>query len=175
MVIHDVVASLRPLAAKNENELDVSCEPAILHSDETRVRQCLFNLIGNACKFTRGGRVLVHVERESGVDGDWYRIRISDSGIVITREQLAGLFTAFRQGDAATMRKFGGSGLGLTISRALCRMMGGDITVESVAGHGSTFTMRIPESITANGKGLKSLRRTTAWQGWRARWPTCPT
>ncbi len=146
VAVRDVVASLEPLAAKNENEIEVFCEPAILHSDEMRVRQCLFNLIGNACKFTRGGRVLINAQRESGVDGVWYQIRISDSGIGITREQLAGLFTPFSQGDAATTRKFGGSGLGLTISRTLCRMMGGDITVESIPGQGSTFIMRIPAS-----------------------------
>ena len=153
VVVRDVVASLGPLAAKNENEIEVFCEPAILHSDEMRVRQCLFNLIGNACKFTRGGRVLINVQRESGADGVWYQIRITDSGIGITREQLARLFTAFSQGDGATTRKFGGSGLGLTISRTLCRMMGGDITVESVPGQGSTFIIRIPGSIATDGKG----------------------
>ena len=148
-VVCDVVASMKPLATKNGNEIEVFCEPAILHSDGMRVQQCLFNLIGNACKFTRGGRVLVHVQPESVVDGIWYQIRISDSGVGITPEQLAALFTAFNQGDGATTRKFGGSGLGLTISRKLCRMMGGDITVESTPGLGSTFVIRIPGSIAA--------------------------
>jgi len=135
------------LATKNGNEIVVFCESAILHSDGMRIQQCLFNLIGNACKFTRGGRVLVDVQPEDGVDGIWYQIRISDSGVGITREQLAGLFTAFNQGDGTTTRKFGGSGLGLTISRKLCRLMGGDITVESTPGQGSTFIIRIPRSI----------------------------
>jgi PAS domain S-box-containing protein len=157
VVVRDVVASLGPLAAKNENEMEVFCEPAILHSDEMRMQQCLFNLIGNACKFTRGGRVRIDVQRESGVDV-WYRIRISDSGIGITREQLSGLFTAFSQADTATTRKFGGSGLGLTISRELCRMMGGDITVESIPGQGSTFIIRIPGSIATEGKGNRDAQ-----------------
>jgi PAS domain S-box-containing protein len=148
-VVRDVVASMESLATKNGNEIEVFCEPAILHSDAMRVQQCLFNLIGNACKFTSGGRVLVHVQPESVVDGIWYQIRISDSGVGITSEQLTGLFAAFNQGDGATTRKFGGSGLGLTISRKLCRMMGGDITVESTPGRGSTFIIRIPGSIAA--------------------------
>jgi PAS domain S-box-containing protein len=148
-VVGDVVASMEPLATKNGNEIEVFCESAILHGDGMRVQQCLFNLIGNACKFTQGGRVLVNVQPESGVDGIWYQIRISDSGAGIAREQLPGLFTAFHQGDGATTRKFGGSGLGLTISRKLCRMMGGDITVESTPGQGSTFILRIPGSIAA--------------------------
>jgi PAS domain S-box-containing protein len=147
VVVCDVVASMEPLATKNGNEIVVFCESAILHSDGMRIQQCLFNLIGNACKFTRGGRVLVDVQPEDGVDGIWYQIRISDSGVGITREQLAGLFTAFNQGDGTTTRKFGGSGLGLTISRKLCRLMGGDITVESTPGQGSTFIIRIPRSI----------------------------
>jgi PAS domain S-box-containing protein len=148
-VVSDVVVSMQPLAAKNGNEIEVFCEPAILHSDGMRLQQCLFNLIGNACKFTQAGRVLVNVQAESGVEGVWYQIRIGDSGVGITQEQLAGLFTAFKQGDGTTTRKFGGSGLGLTISRKLCRMMGGDITVESTPGQGSTFTIRIPGSIAA--------------------------
>jgi PAS domain S-box-containing protein len=157
VVIRDVVASLEPLAAKNENKIEVFCESAILHSDGMRVRQCLFNLIGNACKFTKGGRVLIAVQPESGMDCVWFQIRISDSGIGITPEQLAGLFTAFNQGDGATTRKFGGSGLGLTISRKLCRMMGGDITVESIAGQGSTFIIRIPGSIAPEGRENSDL------------------
>src|SRR5580658_5553 len=152
-VVADVVASMQPLAAKNGNEIEVFCEPAILHSDGMRLQQCLFNLIGNACKFTRGGRVLVNVQAESGVDGIWYQIRISDSGVGITEEQLAGLFTAFNQGDETTTRKFGGTGLGLTISRKLCRMMGGDITVESTPGQGSTFIIRLPGSMAAQVNG----------------------
>jgi signal transduction histidine kinase len=153
VVVRDVVASLEPLASKNENEIEVFCESAILHSDGMRVQQCLFNLIGNACKFTRRGRVLINVQQESGVDGIWYQIRIRDSGIGITPEQLGGLFTAFNQGDGATTRKFGGTGLGLTISRKLCRMMGGDISVESIPGQGSTFIIRIPGSIATEGLG----------------------
>ncbi len=152
VVVRDVVASLEPLAAKNKNRIEAFCEPAILRGDAMRVEQCLFNLIGNACKFTKRGRVLIHVQQESGVAGLCYRICIRDSGIGITREQLAGLFTAFSQGDGATTRKFGGSGLGLTISRSLCRMMGGDITVESIPGQGSTFIMRIPGSIATEEK-----------------------
>ncbi len=147
VLLRDVVESLGPAAAKNNNRIEVSCEPAILHSDEMRIEQCLLNLIGNACKFTHGGRVRIAVQQESVVDSLWYRIRISDSGIGITPEQMAALFTPFNQGDDGTTRKFGGTGLGLTISRTLCRMMGGDITVESVPGQGSTFIILLPARI----------------------------
>jgi PAS domain S-box-containing protein len=151
VVVCDVVASMEPLAAKNGNAIEVFCEPAILHGDGMRVQQCLFNLIGNACKFTRNGRVAVNVQADNGAEGIWYRICIGDSGPGMTPEQLAGLFSAFNQGDAATTRKFGGTGLGLTISRKICRMMGGDITAESAPGQGSTFIIRIPGSIAAQG------------------------
>ena len=144
VVVGDVAASMEPLAAKNGNEIRVACEPAILRGDAMRVQQCLINLVGNACKFTHQGRVLVEGQPDGGVGSIWYRLQVRDTGIGIAPENMSSLFTAFSQGDPSLSRKYGGSGLGLVITKELCRMMSGDVTVESVPGHGSTFTMRIP-------------------------------
>ena len=110
--------------------------PARLISDPTRIRQALTNLLGNALKFTSEGgvRVETRYEREMLV------VRVRDTGIGIPQEKLAGLFRPFEQADASTTRRYGGTGLGLAITRRLARLLGGDCTVESEAGVGSTFT-----------------------------------
>jgi CheY-like chemotaxis protein/anti-sigma regulatory factor (Ser/Thr protein kinase) len=145
-LVQDIVAVIQPLAAKNANRLDVTCPDALgtMRADLTKVRQALFNLLSNACKFTERGTVGLAVARQELAGQDWIVFRVSDTGIGMTPEQLAKLFEAFSQADAATTRRFGGTGLGLALSRRLCRMMGGDVTVESEAGRGSTFTIRLP-------------------------------
>jgi CheY-like chemotaxis protein len=115
-----------------------------MHADVTRVRQILLNLISNAAKFAKDGRVTFAIRTEITDGVDWIVFTIIDTGIGMTEQQLASLFQAFTQADASTTRKYGGTGLGLAISRRLARMMGGEITVESKAGSGSTFTVRIP-------------------------------
>jgi hypothetical protein len=145
-LVRDIVAVIQPLAAKNANRLEVQCPEAAgtMRADLTKVRQALFNLLSNACKFTDRGTVSLAVAREV-VDGrESMMFRVSDTGIGMSPEQLSRLFEAFSQADAATTRRYGGTGLGLALSRRLCRMMGGDVTVESVAGQGSTFTIRLP-------------------------------
>ena len=118
-----------------------------MRSDAARVRQVLLNLAGNATKFTHAGRVRLQVERESGPEGAFVRFRVSDTGIGMSPEQVAKLFQPFTQADPSTTRRYGGTGLGLAISRRLCRMLGGDVTVESALGKGSTFTVRLPERL----------------------------
>jgi GAF domain-containing protein/DNA-binding response OmpR family regulator len=149
-LIRDIAAVIQPLAAKNANRLEVTCpeSAATMRADLTKVRQALFNLLSNACKFTDRGTVALTVSREHGEDQDWLRFGVSDTGIGMTSEQLARLFEAFSQADAATTRKYGGTGLGLVLSRRLCRMMGGDVTVESESGRGSVFTIRLPAVVT---------------------------
>ena len=120
-----------------------------MHGDPTRIRQALLNLASNAVKFTERGRVTLAGARVAGADGDWIVVRVSDTGIGMTPEQMARLFQEFSQAEASTSRRFGGTGLGLAISRRFCRMMGGDITVESAPGRGSTFTLRLPARVTA--------------------------
>jgi CheY-like chemotaxis protein len=137
---------IQPLVAKNANRLEVRCPDAIgtMRADLTKVRQALFNLLSNACKFTERGTVSLAVTREAADGQDWMVFGVSDTGIGMTPEQLTRLFEVFSQADAATTRKYGGTGLGLALSRKLCRMMGGDVIVESEAGRGSTFTVRMP-------------------------------
>jgi CheY-like chemotaxis protein len=106
----------------------------------------LFNLLSNASKFTEKGKLRLIVTRTVENDADWLRFAVTDSGIGMTPEQMGRLFKAFSQADASTTRKFGGTGLGLAISREFCQLLGGDITVESVPGQGSTFTIVLPAS-----------------------------
>jgi len=148
-LVHDITAVVQPLAAKNGNQLDARCPAAIgtMHADLTKVRQALFNLLSNACKFTERGTVSLAVARETADGHEWMAFSVSDTGIGMTPEQVAKLFEAFTQADAATTRRFGGTGLGLALSRRLCRMMGGDITVDSESGRGSTFTIRLPARV----------------------------
>jgi PAS domain S-box-containing protein len=143
-LVREVAASVEPLAAKNRVEIRVVCEPVMVHADKMRTRQCLFNLVGNACKFTQDGSVLVEAGPEIGSDGTCFTVRVVDSGIGIQPEDLGKLFGDFAQLDSSSARKYGGTGLGLAISRKLSRLMGGDITVESAPGQGSTFTFRFP-------------------------------
>src|SRR6266849_1105127 len=145
-LVRDIAAVIQPLAAKNANRLEVGCpdEVGAMRADLTKVRQALFNLLSNACKFTDRGTISLVVGREATEGQDWMVFSVSDTGIGMTPEQLARLFEAFSQADAATTRKYGGTGLGMALSRRLCRMMGGDVTVESVAGRGSTFSIRLP-------------------------------
>ena len=142
----DIVGAAQPLAAKNGNRLAVECPAAIgiVRSDATRLRQIVLNLLSNACKFTDKGTVTLAVARSGGADGDWIDIRVSDTGIGMTQEQLGRLFQEFSQADSSTTRKYGGTGLGLAISDRLCRMMGGTIAVESEPGIGTAFTVRLP-------------------------------
>jgi GAF domain-containing protein/DNA-binding response OmpR family regulator/anti-sigma regulatory factor (Ser/Thr protein kinase) len=148
-LVHDIAAVIQPLADKNGNRLEVRCPAAIgaMHADLTKVRQALFNLLSNACKFTERGTVSLAVVREAADGQEWIAFSVSDTGIGMTPDQVAKLFEAFTQADAATTRRFGGTGLGLALSRRLCRMMGGDVTVDSEAGRGSTFTIRLPARV----------------------------
>src|SRR5262249_60053510 len=118
--------------------------------DLTKVRQSLFNLLSNACKFTEGGTVRLEVVREDR-DGSWLTFRVADTGIGMTPEHLGKLFQPFSQVDPSATRRFGGTGLGLAITRHFCEAMGGNIAVESQPGVGSTFTIRLP----AGGWGAK--------------------
>jgi signal transduction histidine kinase len=148
-VLCDVVTAVEPLAAQNGNRLTVNIpeSAARVHTDLTRFRQSLLNLVANACKFTRNGEVRVAARRERVEAADWLVVNVMDSGIGMSPEQQAKLFQAFTQADASTTRQYGGTGLGLAISRKMCRLMGGDISVASKLGKGSNFEMRLPARI----------------------------
>ena len=148
-LVQDVVSTASPLVEKTGNRLEVHCAEDVgqIREDVTKVRQVLLNLLSNAAKFTEKGSVSLGVVRESDVTGSWVVFRIRDTGIGMTPEQTAKLFQDFTQADGSTMRKYGGTGLGLALSRKFCVMMGGDINVESEAGKGSTFIVRLPGDI----------------------------
>ncbi len=145
-LLRDVQATVTPLINKNRNSFvdDFQSDLGTMHSDQTKLRQNLFNLLSNAAKFTEGGRIALTVRRQSRPDGDWLVFKVSDSGIGITPQQQERLFNAFTQADASTTRNYGGTGLGLSITRSFCRMIGGTVSVDSELGKGSTFTMEIP-------------------------------
>jgi signal transduction histidine kinase/CheY-like chemotaxis protein len=146
-LVADVEATVKPLIDRRHNRFEVvyGNDPGSMHADVTRVRQVLFNLLSNAGKFTENGRVTLEVSRSTDEDGrDCMLFYVADTGIGMTQDQLGRLFQAFTQADASTSRKYGGTGLGLVISRRFCQMMGGDITVTSESGKGSAFTVRLP-------------------------------
>jgi signal transduction histidine kinase/CheY-like chemotaxis protein len=146
-MIKDVVSTIKPLINKNSNTLDVQMPEniGIMRTDLTKVRQGLFNLLSNASKFTDKGQVTLSVQREFGPKVTWIEFSITDTGIGMSPEQMANLFQEFSQADASTTRKYGGTGLGLAITKRFCQMLGGDVTVTSEVGKGSTFIMRLPE------------------------------
>jgi len=147
-VIGDVKTIVDPMIAKNGNRLVIERPADIgsLRTDLTKLKQCLINLLSNAAKFTKDGDVTLRLSRAADSDGgDVVSFEVSDSGIGMTDEQVGRLFQAFTQADSSTTRNFGGTGLGLTITRHFCTMMGGSIAVTSTPGQGSTFTIKLPD------------------------------
>jgi signal transduction histidine kinase/DNA-binding response OmpR family regulator/HAMP domain-containing protein len=145
-LLDEVKSIITPLVAKNGNKLELHLADHIgsMRTDRTKVKQCLLNVLSNASKFTQDGKLTVEVERLE-TDRAMIQIAISDTGIGMSEEQLGRLFQAFSQADASTTKKFGGTGLGLAITRHFCRLLGGDITVASQVGAGSTFTITLPD------------------------------
>jgi CheY-like chemotaxis protein len=145
-MVEDVVTTVQPLADKNGNRLDVILASGFgsMRADLTKVRQGLLNLLSNACKFTRHGTVTLDVQLDE-IGGRAFAVfDVRDTGIGMTPQQMSGLFKEFTQADASTTRNYGGTGLGLAITRRFSRLMGGDVTVASEAGKGSTFRMTVP-------------------------------
>jgi PAS domain S-box-containing protein len=154
-MVREVVSTVEPLALKNGNTLRAQCPDALgmLYADLTKVRQCLYNLLSNACKFTAKGTVTVEVTRSAEDGRDGFSFCVSDTGIGIDARSLDELFQPFTQADASTTRKFGGTGLGLAISQRFCQMMGGAIRARSEPGQGSVFTLRLPARVVPERAG----------------------
>ncbi len=176
-LVWEVEATIIPMAEKNQNTLTIDLAETVelMYTDVTKVRQSLLNLMSNACKFTQNGLVTLKVWQEDSQlqhhpvvpppDADMsvadhqldpttedepefdIVFQVSDSGIGMSDQQIATIFNPFTQADESTTRRYGGTGLGLTITRKLCVMMGGDLSVESQVGQGSTFTMRLPQRL----------------------------
>jgi signal transduction histidine kinase/DNA-binding response OmpR family regulator len=148
-MVQHAAATVQPLVARNGNQLSVECDGPIgsMQADLTKVRQVLLNLLSNACKFTENGHITLTVTRQAREDGgarDWVTFSVADTGIGMTPQQMSRLFEAFSQADSTTARRYGGTGLGLAITRRFCQLMGGDVTVASDPGKGSTFTVMLP-------------------------------
>jgi PAS domain S-box-containing protein len=144
-VIKEAAATVRPSIEKNGSTLKLDIAPDLGEgvSDSFKLNQCLLNLLSNAAKFTRDGAITVTARRE----GEWVEIAVADSGIGMSEDQVARLFNAFVQADALTARRYGGTGLGLALTRRMMQLLGGDVAVTSVQGAGSTFTLRFPTAL----------------------------
>ncbi|MBX2861950.1 MAG: response regulator [Leptolyngbyaceae cyanobacterium MAG.088] len=149
-LVQDVASTMQPVIDKNNNTLKIQHDNDIeeMHADEVKVRQSLFNLLSNANKFTQGGTITLSINAENSSHGRWINFKIQDTGIGMLPEQLQKIFNAFAQADSSTTRKYGGTGLGLTITKRFVQMMGGTVNVESDVGQGTTFTIRIPQTVT---------------------------
>jgi len=146
LLVEEVLSIIRPLAKQNENEIDVDCPEGVgsIKVDVMKLRQSLLNLLSNAVKFTTGGKISLRVFREMEHDEERINFVVKDTGIGLSQLQIGSLFNAFSQADMSTTRRYGGTGLGLTISQKFCRLMGGGITVESELGKGATFVISLP-------------------------------
>jgi signal transduction histidine kinase/CheY-like chemotaxis protein len=145
--VDQVVGTAQPLVVKNGNKFEVQRGEGlgVAHQDVTKLRQALLNMLSNAAKFTREGTVTLTVSRTKESDGDdWLSFAVRDSGIGIPADRIDHVFEEFSQADDSTSREYGGTGLGLPISRRFCQMLGGEMLVESEPGVGSTFTVRVP-------------------------------
>ncbi len=145
-LIQEVRATVAPLVAANGNSLEIVTvnSPVSISSDITRLRQCLLNLLSNACKFTTNGAIRLVLDREAAGGQECLVFSVRDTGIGMTAEQMGRLFRAFSQADASMTRRYGGTGLGLAITRKIAQLMGGEVTVQSAPGEGSTFSLRVP-------------------------------
>lgn len=145
-VAEEVLETLRPLAEKNANRLELECSQDFgeMVCDPMRLKQILLNLLGNAVKFTEQGSVTLRISTEQTGAGEQVIFSIIDTGIGMNAEQISELFQKFHQVDTSTTRRHGGTGLGLVISRFLAGLMGGTISVTSAQGEGSVFTLVLP-------------------------------
>ena len=162
-MIEEIVTTLRPAIGKNSNTLRVRLadEVGMMRADITKVRQILFNLLSNACKFTDHGTISVDVDQSTEEGRDWLRFRVTDTGIGISAKQKENLFQEFAQADTSIARKYGGTGLGLAITHRFVQLMKGRIGVESQLGGGSTFTVHVPAHATLETVGPMQTEGTS--------------
>ncbi len=155
-LLRDVSEALRPLVDEKANRLVIESgeDVGFMHSDAIKVRQSLLNLLSNANKFTDQGMISLSASRLAKEGADWLIFRVKDTGIGMTSEQISRLFRAFSQADNSTARRYGGSGLGLALTRQFCQMLGGNVSVESEPGKGSCFTIELPATIPSRTKTM---------------------
>ena len=155
-MVDEVACTFQPMVETNSNKLHLKLADDLgeMHADQIKVRQALFNLLSNAVKFTHDGDITLDAGRERMDGEDWIVFRVTDTGIGLNPDQIVKLFQDFTQADASTTRKFGGTGLGLALTRRFCQMMGGDVTVQSTPGEGCVFTIKLPATVAAPGPEL---------------------
>ncbi|MBL8546750.1 MAG: response regulator [Hyphomonadaceae bacterium] len=146
-LVSEAVATVRPNVEKNGSKvkLELGADVGIACTDSFKLNQCLLNLLSNAAKFTKDGEITIRARRDGGA----IEVAVSDTGIGMSDEQVGRLFNAFVQADALTARRYGGTGLGLALTRRIMQLLGGDVTVTSAQGVGSTFTLRFPSQMNA--------------------------
>jgi signal transduction histidine kinase len=147
-----VCATMEPLSEQNGNKLSLRCGEGLgnIETDPTKLRQIVMNLLSNAAKFTRAGRISMAIVRMKGSVSDWIEIAVQDTGIGIAERDLPDLFKEFRQAGTPDSKKYAGTGLGLAISQKLCGLLGGSISCVSEIGRGSTFVVRIPARLESD-------------------------
>ena len=169
-MLDEIASTIQPMVEKNANTLQLrrSDNLGSMHADQIKVRQAVANLLSNAVKFTQEGEITLDATREQMDGVEWIVFRVTDTGIGLSSEQIVKLFKDFSQADASTTRKFGGTGLGLALSRRFCQMMGGDVTVSSHLGEGSVFTIKLPavviDSKPESSSGSSSSEGTAQFQ-----------
>ena len=148
-LVREAAAAVQPQMERNGNRLALRVEEDVvsMHADPTRIRQCLLNLLSNAAKFTQEGTIQLSVSRDEHPTEERLLFAVEDTGIGMSQDQQLALFQPFTQADSSISRKYGGTGLGLAITRRFCQMMGGDVSVSSRPGEGSTFTLRLPARV----------------------------
>ncbi|GAB4222697.1 MAG: hypothetical protein Tsb005_15400 [Gammaproteobacteria bacterium] len=158
-LIHEVKTICEPLAQRKNNQFNINISDNLgsIYNDPTRIKQILLNLIGNACKFTENGEISLNINKTIEHDKEWLICEVKDTGIGMSQEQLRKIFERFTQAEVSTIKKYGGTGLGLTISKKMSKMMGGNITATSKLNQGSTFTLRIPTQIKVN-RGMSQAK-----------------
>ncbi|MBC8281891.1 MAG: HAMP domain-containing histidine kinase [Chloroflexi bacterium] len=145
-LVGEEVQVCRPSIDEHGNDLQVFCPDNIgsIKADENMLRQALCNLLSNSSKFTKNGSISLSVSRYYKIDGEWIDISVSDTGIGIEPEVIKNLFQPFSQANSSIIHTYGGTGLGLVITKRFCALMGGDVQVTSQLGEGSTFIISLP-------------------------------
>ena len=179
-MIDDLLDTVEPLVQKNDNTLTVNCGVSVgtMTADLMKTRQILLNLLSNAAKFTRGGTIVLDVQPCVVEGRPSIVFTVTDTGVGMTPEQASKVFDPFTQADVTTTRKYGGTGLGLALVSRFCRLMGGDVAVDSQLNVGSRFSVRLPieagsemaEAPVLSGRAPPSRRRKQRWQrswSWR--------
>jgi CheY-like chemotaxis protein len=166
-LVQEATAIVRPSIEKNRNTLHVDIQSDLGEgfTDSFKLNQCLLNLLANAAKFTSDGEIVLRARRVARDDGDWVEIAVADTGIGMTDEQITRLFQAFVQADVTTARRYGGTGLGLVLTRRMIQMLGGEVSVVSAPGQGSTFTLRFPAILGAGAAPARIDAAAAAGQG----------